>query len=177
MKKMDWLDMVSLLVIVTGIISIVIISFEYTGEAGNNTDRSAVMNRQVTGESLVPPEKTKMISDLIAQNNIKKAEAVLGEMLEKYPYEGGMHMLKGDIMMRKQDPVSAIYSYRTAVEFNTDYVDKKTPLFQGRKIKVAIDEAKNIIESELIKNSDNKDMKKAKKTVYYLLRSLAGSCG
>ena len=98
-------------------------------------------------------------------------------MLEKYPYEGGAHMLKGDIMMRKQDPVAAIYSYRTAVEFNPDYADKKAPLFQGRKIKVAVDEAESIIETALLNNSDNKDMKKAKKTMYFLLRSLAGSCG
>lgn len=86
-------------------------------------------------------------------------------------------MMMGDVFMRKQDPVSAMFSYREAVDLNPDYVDKKTPLFQGRKIKNTLDEAKVIITGTLSVTPDDKEMTGARKTMYYLLRRLAGSCG
>lgn len=119
----------------------------------------------------------KTLKKLIASGSLKKADVLLGELLEKYPYEGEPHMLRGDIMMRKQDPIKAIFAYREAVDLNPDYVDKKTPLFQGRKIKIAVKEAKDSIDKSLSKNPGDSAMKKARKTLYYLLRKLAGSCG
>jgi lipopolysaccharide biosynthesis regulator YciM len=118
-----------------------------------------------------------MLRGLVAGNNIKKAESLLEGMLKEYPYEGEPHMLMGDIMMRRQDPVAAIYSYKEAVDLNPDYVDKKAPLFQGRKIKVAVDEARESINASLSRSPGDRKMKTAKKTMYYLLRRLAGSCG
>ena len=173
MGKMDILDRLSLVVILVLIATITFISIGHKSEAGNN---ERIHKKQLFSAE-VPPKKLDMIKDLIAANNMNKAEAVVVEMLDNYPYEGGPHMLKGDIMMRKQDPVSAIYSFRTAVELEPDYVDKNTPLFQGRKIKSAVDEAKKIIDNVLAADPVNGEMKKARKTVYYLLRSLAGSCG
>jgi hypothetical protein len=171
---MDRLDRLSLVVIMILIAALTLISIEYKSEA---VDDRAFMKERAIVSSEIPPEKLDLIKNLIAADNINKAEAVVVEMLEKYPYEGGPHMLKGDIMMRKQDPVSAIHSFRAAVELEPDYVDKKTPLFQGRKIKSAVDEAKTIIDNSLAKDPVNGDMKRARKTMYYLLRSLAGSCG
>jgi hypothetical protein len=171
---MDRLDKLSIVVILILITSLTFISIGYKSEAGNNR---GVNKKQVVFSSEIPTEKITMVKELIAVNNIKKAEAVVVEMLEKYPYEGGPYMLKGDIMMRKQDPVAAINSFRSAVELEPDYVDRKAPLFQGRKIKVAVDEAKKIIDNAFAKDQVNADMKQAKKTMYYLLRSLAGSCG
>jgi hypothetical protein len=83
----------------------------------------------------------------------------------------------GDLMMRKQKPVAAMYSYKEGVDLNPDYVDKKTQLFQGRKIRNTVKEAKEIIETALSKHPGDKEMKEAKKSLYYLLRRLAGSCG
>jgi hypothetical protein len=171
---MDRLDILSLVVILILIASITFISLGYKSEAGSNRDFN---KKRVVVNSEIPPEKLDAIKAMIAANSMKKADAIVAEMLEKYPYEGGPHMLKGDIMMRKQDPVAAIYSYRAAVELEPDYVDKKTQLFQGRKIKVAVDEVKTIIDRALVKDPADGEMKKARKTMYYLLRSLAGSCG
>jgi tetratricopeptide (TPR) repeat protein len=175
---MDRLDRISIFFIVVLVASlIVIVEREYKSVSENSIIYSSVRNRNPTNVSEIPPEKIKMLKDLIATNNIKKAEALLGDLLREFPYEGEVHMLMGDIMMRKQDPVMAIYSYKEAIDLNPDYVDRKTSLFQGYKIKNAVDEAMDIINNALMKNPGNKDMKKAKKTVYYLLRRLAGSCG
>lgn len=173
MDHMDRLDRLSVVVILILIASMTFVSFGYKSEADSNVD----VNKKQAASSEIPPEKISIIKDLIAANNMKKAEALLVEMLEKYPYDGSPRMLKGDILMRDQDPVAAMYSFKVAVELEPDYVDKKTPLFQGRKIKIAVDEAKTIIDNALAKDQANAEMKEARKTMYYLLRSLAGSCG
>ena len=64
-----------------------------------------------------------------------------------------------------------------AVDLNPDYLDKKAPDFQGKKIKNTVNEARHLIEVELNKNSADKDLRSYRKTVYYMLRKIAGSCG
>ena len=174
---MDNLDKLSIAVLIVLVAALVVLGMDYQGKAESNVRKIAGINRNRAGISEIPANKLKALKDLIAGNNIKKAGAILEGLLEKYPYEGEPHMLMGDIMMRKQDPVAAIYSYKEAVDLNPDYVDRKAPLFQGRKIKVAIDEARENINAALSESPADGKMKKAKKTMYYLLRKLAGSCG
>jgi tetratricopeptide (TPR) repeat protein len=174
---MDNLDKISITILIVLVAVMVVIGMDYHGDAESNVNNAARINRNITGISEIPDSKIKILRDLVAGNNIGKAEALLEGMLKKYPYEGEPYMLMGDIMMRKQDPVAAIYSYKEAVDLNPDYVDKKAALFQGRKIKVAVDEAKESINAAISKSPGDRKMKKAKKTMYYLLRKLAGSCG
>lgn len=174
---MDTLDKISVLIIIVLIAAISVLGMDYEGAAGNSVKYTAGRSVSAAGISEISSEMIKSIKDLIANNNIKKAEAALAELSANYPYEGEPHMMMGDVFMRKQDPVSAMFSYREAVDLNPDYVDKKTPLFQGRKIKNTLDEAKVIITGTLSVTPDDKEMTGARKTMYYLLRRLAGSCG
>ena len=66
-----------------------------------------------------------------------------------FPYEGELYMLKGDILVRRQQPVAAMYAYKEAIGLNPDFLDKKTRQFQGRKIKNTVEEALTAIESGL----------------------------
>ena len=86
-------------------------------------------------------------------------------------------MLMGDLFMRKQDPVKAMHEYRQAIDLNPDYLDKKTPLFQGKKLKVAVGEALAEIEHRLRQNPGDEALRSEKKIIYYLYRRIAGSCG
>ena len=172
---MDNLDKISVLVIAVLTAILVTIGMDYKSEAGSNSTEQKT--RGMIRVSEIPSEEIERLKVLVTNNNIKKAEITVAALLEKYPYDGEPHMVMGDIMMRRQDPVAAMYSYREAVDLDPDYVDKKTPVFQGRKIKNTIDEAKVVINSGLTDSPDDEDMKKAKKTMYYLLRKLAGSCG
>jgi lipopolysaccharide biosynthesis regulator YciM len=174
---MDSLDKISIIILIVLVAVMVVIGMDYHGGAESNVSNAAGINRNPAGVSEIPDSKIKMLRGLVAGNNIKKAESLLEGMLKEYPYEGEPHMLMGDIMMRRQDPVAAIYSYKEAVDLNPDYVDKKAPLFQGRKIKVAVDEARESINASLSRSPGDRKMKTAKKTMYYLLRRLAGSCG
>ncbi|MBE9519481.1 MAG: hypothetical protein IME97_00020, partial [Proteobacteria bacterium] len=87
------------------------------------------------------------------------------------------HMVIGDIQLRKQNLIAAMDSYRNGIDLNPDYLDKKTKVFQGKKIKAIVLEAKAIIEKDLQENPGNSDLRQKRKTVYYMLRRIAGSCG
>ena len=56
-------------------------------------------------------------------------------LLTDFPYEGSPHMVLGDLHLRRQEPVQAMIAYKNAIKLNPDYLDKKTPVFQGKKIK------------------------------------------
>ena len=121
--------------------------------------------------------KAKLIGNLLEAGNLVAAEALARELAQKYPYSGASHMLLGDLSMRKQNPVDAMHEYQQAVDFNPDYLDKKTPLFQGKKLKVAVAEALAEIEKQLKQNPGSETLKLEKKIAYYLYRKIAGSCG
>ena len=86
-------------------------------------------------------------------------------------------MLKGDILMRRQQPIAAMYEYKEAISLNPDFLDKKTKSFQGKKIKVTVDEAMAAIESGLNQNPGNSQLKDDRQAVYFMKRKIAGSCG
>ncbi len=174
---MDALDKISIAFIIVLVAALVLLGMDYQGKAAADIERAAKLKMNMAGISEIPVATIKVLKDLIELDNIKKAEALVNDLLGKYPYDGEPHFFLGNIMMRKQNPISALYSYKEAVDLNPDYVDKKASMFQGRKIKVAIDESKESILAALAKNSGGSEMKKAKKTMYYLLRKLAGSCG
>lgn len=121
--------------------------------------------------------KILMAKNLLAQNNLEKTELLVNSLLAENPYEGNLYMLKGDIMMRRQQPIAAMYEYKEAVGLNPDFIDKKTKLFQGKKIKVTVEEAMTEVESSLQQNPNDTELKNIRKTVYFMQRKLAGSCG
>ncbi|OGQ94494.1 MAG: hypothetical protein A2521_15085 [Deltaproteobacteria bacterium RIFOXYD12_FULL_57_12] len=86
-------------------------------------------------------------------------------------------MLRGDLYLRKNDAIKSMQAYRQAISLNSDYLDKKTSVYQGKKIKNMVTEAQEKIKTALAANPDDSEMKKARKDVYYMLRRLAGSCG
>ncbi len=174
---MDKLDKFSIIFILIFIAAIAVVSSEYRSDSGKNINSSLTHSRNAAEADGISGDQLNMLKKLIETNNLQKAEALLNELTGKYPYDGELHMLMGDVMMRKQDAVGAIYKYKDAVDLNPDYLDKKTPFFQGYKIKIAINEAKLRINETLSKKPGDQDMKTAKKNVYYLLRKLAGSCG
>jgi predicted Zn-dependent protease len=148
--------------------------------ADRPTDRSPQQRVQSAGAAApkeeIAPQLT-LIRNLIEAGSLAQAEALIGELQKKFPYEGELSMLLGDVLMRKQEPVKAMHAYKTAIELNPDYLDKKTPLFQGKKLKVAVGEAQTAIDEQLRQHPGDEALKREKKTIYYLYRKIAGSCG
>jgi predicted Zn-dependent protease len=132
------------------------------------------------GVQIIDPaldNKITLAKTLLAGNSIEQAEQLLAELIKAYPFEAIPYFLNGDLHLYRQDPVGAMLAYRKAVDLNPDFLDKKSPLFQGKKIKKTVEEAKALLETELAANSTDPTLLAARKEYYYMLRKIAGSCG
>lgn len=176
--EMDRLDRFSIWAIVGLIISSSALISHHTGEARHERDvrlKSAVQNS--AGVNAEVEGIVRTAKNLLEVGSLDKAETLVRELALKYPYDSGIHMIMGDVFMRRQDPVKAIFEYKEAVDLNPDYLDRKTSLFQGKKIKMAVNEAMSEVEKKLKSDPGNELLKKTRKDIYYLQRKIAGSCG
>jgi tetratricopeptide (TPR) repeat protein len=175
---MDRLDRISIWAIVILIIGSFALIANHLGEA--RPDKTVQQQRTAAADtpaaSAEVEARVKLARNLLESDSLEKAEALAKELLQSYPYDGRVHMVIGDIFMRRQDPVRAALSYKEAVDLNPDYLDKKTLLFQGKKLKAAVNEALADIDRRLGSQPDDASLKKDRKTLYYLQRRIAGSC-
>lgn len=140
----------------------------------------ASKRKQPAHQYVINPEldnKIQMAKNLMEQDNLEKTELLVNSLVGEFPYEGKLYMLKGDILMRRQQPIAAMYEYKEAISLNPDFLDKKTKLFQGKKIKITVEEAMTVIDSGLNQNPDNSQLKEDREAVYFMKRKIAGSCG
>jgi predicted Zn-dependent protease len=169
---MDTLDRVSIWAMVLLIIAATALMSYHGSEARGG--------REFVPKVVEPSElevKLKEARKFLEAGNLGKAEAMALALKARYPYEGGPFMLMGDIHWRRQEPLEAVYEYRKAVDLNPDYLDKKTPLFQGRKLKMVVQEAEARVRVQLRQSPQDKGLKEALKVIYYLRRRIAGGCG
>ena len=174
---MDWLDRLSLWAVVILVISSFALISGHVGEARPERtvqQKTVAADHSVTNVEL--DSKIKVIKTLMETDNPGQAEAMTKDLLQKYPYEGQLHMAMGDMLMRKQDPIRAIFAYKEAIALNPDFLDKKTPLFQGKKLKSAVAEALGEIDKKIKLDPSDESMKSSRKAMYYLQRKIAGSC-
>lgn len=147
---------------------------------GPSQAKDDVRRAQNVSQYALPPElnsKIQAAKNLLGQENLDKSEALVTALLGQFPYEGELYMLKGDILVRRQQPIAAMYEYKEAIQLNPDFLDKKTKQFQGKKIKVTVEEAMAAIESGLRKDPGDSKLKNDQKILYFMKRKLAGSCG
>ena len=174
---MDKLDKLTLAGVVTLVFYAgILLALEYDPSKAETSKQSDIAARQ----HVATPElqsKIKLAKNLLIQNNLKKSESLVETLITEYPYEGALYMLKGDILMRYQQPIAAMYEYKEAVSLNPDFLDKKTKSFQGKKIKVTVEEAMAAIQSALQQNPSDNRLRNDRQTVYFMKRKLAGSCG
>jgi len=174
---MDRLDRISLWAIVILIIGSSALISHNMGEAKpqqNSTKRQEAPANPDTNAGI--NNKVQLVKNLLEGNNPGKAEPLVRDLILKYPHEAEPRMLMGDIHMRRQEAVNAALEYKEAIELNPDYLDKKTPLFQGKKMKIVVREALEDIEKKLKLSPDDEALKKERKIIYILQRRIAGSC-
>ncbi len=174
MDKLDKLTVAS--VIVLTVYAAVLLATAPDRPRANPAEQRRVASQQY----IANPEldnKIRLAKNLMAQDNLDKTETLVNSLINEYPYRGDLFMLRGDILMRRQQPVAAMYEYKEAIELNPDFLDKKTKIFQGKKIRITVEEAMAAIESGLQQQPGDTRLKSDRKTVYYMKRKLAGSCG
>ena len=174
---MDKLDKLTIGIVVgMALYTGTLLALEYDPSQSEITKQVEIAAKQ----HVVTPElqnKINLAKNLIIQDNLKKSESLVESLITEYPFEGALYMLKGDILMRHQKPIAAMYEYKEAISLNPDFLDKKTNAFQGKKIKVTIEEAMTAIESRLQQTPGDSQLKDDRQTVYFMKRKLAGSCG
>ncbi len=174
---MDTLDRISIWAIVILIITSFVLTGGHRGEAKPGSKQQRVITLNYSVINIEVKNKVEMARNLMESSNLEKAEMLVRELMEKFPFEGAPRMVMGDILMRRQEQIRAMSKYKAAVDLNPDYLDKKTQLFQGKKLKVAVNEALDEVEKKIKATPDDKSMKQNRKLIYYLKRRIAGSCG
>ena len=173
---MDELDKKTITAIITLAVSLTLLFF-LRGNDVQSGDLSAESRIEKRIYSPDLEKKVKVVSDLLVSNNLEKAEQLINGLISDYPYEGQPYLLLGDLHLYKQNILQAMLAYKEAVSYDADFLDKKAPLFQGKKIKNTVQEARVYLEEQLARNPGDNQLKEYKKTLYYMLRKIAGSCG
>ena len=173
---MDELDKKTITAIIALVVSLTFL-FLLQGNTVQSGDLSAESRIEKRVSSPELEKKIKVVTDQLASNNIEKAELLINGLLSEYPYEGQPYMLLGDLHLYRQNILQAMLAYKEAISYNPDFLDKNTPLFQGKKIKNTVKEAGVYLKEQLAQNPGDNQLKEYKKTMYYMLRKIAGSCG
>lgn len=175
LDRLDRLALISLLLLV---VAAVVIAFFSPEESGVTGRKGGGARQKVLVVSPELDNKLAVAANLLNGGDPERAGELLDALITEFPYEGGPHMLKGDLLLRRQQPVAAMLEYRLGVDLNPDYLDKKlTALFQGKKVKSTLDEARREIEAGLARTPGDPTLRQQREVYYYMLRKLAGSCG
>jgi len=106
----------------------------------------------------------------------KDAEVLIAQLKRELPYDARPQVIEANLFWRRQQTLAAMHAFRRAIDLDLDYLDKKSPLFQGKLIRNVVNEAKEIISAGLKGGVDGERLRAAKKEYYYMLRKLAGGC-
>jgi tetratricopeptide (TPR) repeat protein len=126
--------------------------------------------------SPIEPDLTKA-RELMESGSLDRAEQLVAEALARSPREPAAHLLRGELHLRRQDPLAAVLELREAVDLEPDYLDRRTPRFEGKKIKAAVGEAASELKRQLDAGKGTDALSPAKKAIHHLTRKMAGSCG
>lgn len=174
MDRLDKLSGVLLALICIAIAGLVV--FQSAEEPASRR----VRDRQIAARVQASPEfdqKSKVAAALMSAGSYDKAKDLVQGLVEQFPFEGRAFMLLGDLYMRQGLPIKAMYEYRNAIDLNPDFLDKRTEVFQGKKIKVAVEEARVAIEQGLAEKPSAENWDEYRRTLYYMQRRIKGSCG
>lgn len=172
---MDRLDWSALAAIVALVVAGVVLATGNTADASpDSAGRSQASRRGVSHEPDLGPEVAR-IRALIERGSVDVASRMTEELRGAHPYAGAPWMLEGDVRLRRQDLMGALRAYREGVDRDPDYLDRKTAVFQGKKLKHLVEEAADDLERRQ-EAGEPSDLKRDRKLVHYLMRRIAGSC-
>ncbi len=106
----------------------------------------------------------------------KDAENDLARLLEKYPGRHEVWSLSARYREYSSDNLKALSHYARAVRLDPDYLDKKSPIFLGHRIKNLNN---NVFDDLLLKKRRSglsAEESEYLKIAYFLRRRLAGGC-
>lgn len=178
LAELDRMDRLSLAVVLLLLVAVLGLLVLQPGAAGPSESKLGAVRQKVAVASPELANKLAAAATLLNGGDPVRAGQMLDALIAEYPYEGGPHMLKGDLLLRGQQAVGAMLEFRQGVDLNPDYLDKKMPeVFQGKKVKSNLEEARLAITAGLARTPGDPTLRQQREVLYYMLRKVAGSCG
>ena len=116
------------------------------------------------------------VISLKEQELYDEAMTKLQEVMKTYPGKPQSYVYMAQLSLKSGKLADTIHNYRLAVEKESDFMDKKTPLFIGHEIKELVTESLPKFGREKKLKPKDKAVRNALKDLYYLQRRLAGGC-
>ncbi len=176
---MDWLDKLSIAAI-AGLVLItsgMLVNQEITKRRQNNP--GVVAKEEKLSNNLQLEMDKKIYQEVInykKQGLYAEATAKLKDIMKRYPEKPLSYLYMAELYLEQGKLGDAIHSYRRAVEMEPDYVDEKTSVFIGNKIKDLVKEGREKFGREKALRPKDREIRKILKDVYYLQSRLAGGC-
>ena len=105
-----------------------------------------------------------------------EAMTKLQEVMEAYPGRAQSYVYMAQLSLKSGKLADTIQNYRLAVEKESDFLDRKTPLFIGHEIRELVTESLEIFGREKKLKPNDKAVRNVLEDLYYLQRRLAGGC-
>jgi len=176
---MDWLDKLSIAAIVA--ITVIAIGMLANHEIiKRRHDNPGTEAKNEKSSYALQMETDKKIYQEVAsykeQGLYTEAMAKLEDIRKKYPEKPMSYVYLAQLYLEQGRLADGIHNYRRAVEMEPDYVDERTPLFIGDKIKELVIEGREKFGREKALKPEDKKVMKTLKDIYYLQSRVAGGC-
>ncbi len=129
-------------------------------------EKKIARNAEIFAEVIKLQEQKKFTQ---AMKKLEEIRAAHPDNPQAYVYQAQIEYDQGRI-------AAAIHSYRTAVDQEPDYVDKKTPLFIGDTMLTLINQARGKLQREKKLKPNDRTILIAIDDLLYLQRRIAGGC-
>lgn len=176
---MDWLDKLSIAAVAAFTLIIVgmLVNHGTTKALQDNPGSSTKEQKDLY--ALRMEMDRKIYEDVISLKEkglYTEAMAALQDVMKRYPKKPQSYVYRAQLYFHQAKLGEAIHNYRQAVEMEPDYVDKRTPLFIGDKIKKLVTEGREKFAREKALKPEDKGVQTALQDIYYLQSRLAGGC-
>ena len=176
---MDWLDKLSIAAI-AGLTLITVGMLANQEIVKRRQENPGVVAKEEKGSYILQMEIDKKLYQEVTsykkQGLHTKAMAKLKDIMKRYPEKSLSYVYLAQLYLEQGELADSIHNYRRAVEMEPDYVDERTPLFIGDKIKELVTEGREKLGREKALKPKDREVRKALKDVYYLQSRLAGGC-
>lgn len=100
----------------------------------------------------------------------------LASFVEEHPGNSRAFFHLGELFYRDGDLRRSTVNLRRALQISRDYVDPKSPYYQGEVLAEVVEKGLNIYRREKSLRPEDENVTKVIKDLYFIKRSMAGGC-
>ncbi len=116
------------------------------------------------------------VAVLFEQRQYSQAMDKLHDIQAAYPDSSTALLWQARLAYEEGMIAESLTNYRQAIDTEPGFIDKKSPLFVGKRIKEKVDESQEKLQREMQLKPNDMSVKKALDDLLYLKRRLAGGC-